>query len=604
MRKFRPPLAVFVLALLPFAAWTLPKVAVLDLTLQKGIDATVIAPVTESVMEEVVDARAYVVLDRAYIEQILKEKEFQLSGMVSDTQVAQAGQYLGADYVVAGKIQMVGDTYFVVAKMIEVKTGVIVAQSSDQGEGKLAVLLTMAHAVGKKLVAGAPISALSPSAAPAAPAAPVAPVAKVEATEQKAPAPGPAIDQGPVEDRLPSKPVKLSVLALRDSKGPDAPVWKAVMDAFRDKYPNISIVEESVKDSPLYFQKLEGYAKAKKLPDVFVMNSGSAPYPAKDLRRYLRSGQGEFVAPTLRPAGPDGAIQYLPETLTATNVLYANGQALDRLGLSFPKTLDELIEQVPAIRAAGLIPIAMSDKDGWPMQSCLLSTLVERTGGPGWLGRALRGEGTSFDSPAFIGALEAIQRMSQAKLFSSDIAAIDYGATPGLLAQKAVYSIDGSWRTIELAQNLGPEGGDSIVIGAFPDLLGQAGPSGSTSAISQGYAMNAALSGDKEAAAWLWLWFCDGPEGQRIRFERVSTQGGIDPRKWNPDVEAYWAKLYDFFGSAPESDIIDQRLNPTTNQALNSALQGLIAGRKKPEAIAKDIEASAARNQPDRKRKP
>jgi hypothetical protein len=62
-----------------------PKVAVLDLTLQKGIDASVIASVTESVMEEVVDARAYVVLDRVCIEQILKEKEFQLSGMVSDT---------------------------------------------------------------------------------------------------------------------------------------------------------------------------------------------------------------------------------------------------------------------------------------------------------------------------------------------------------------------------------------------------------------------------------------------------------------------------------------------------------------------------------------
>lgn len=115
--------ASILLCLLPSLLFCLPKVAVLDLSLQKGIDATVIAPVTESIMDKVVGARAYVVLDRAYIEQVLKEKEFQMSGLVSDTQVAQAGQYLGADYVVAGKIQLVGDTYFVVAKMIEVKTG-------------------------------------------------------------------------------------------------------------------------------------------------------------------------------------------------------------------------------------------------------------------------------------------------------------------------------------------------------------------------------------------------------------------------------------------------------------------------------------------------
>ena len=60
--------------LLPALASALPKVAVLDLSVQKGIDASVVAPVTESLMEEVVGSRAYVVLDRAYIEQVLKEK--------------------------------------------------------------------------------------------------------------------------------------------------------------------------------------------------------------------------------------------------------------------------------------------------------------------------------------------------------------------------------------------------------------------------------------------------------------------------------------------------------------------------------------------------
>ena len=146
----------------------LPKVAVLDILAQKGIDISAVVPITESIMEEVVATRAYIVLDRAYIEQVLKEQEFDLATMSNDTEIAKAGQYVGADYVVTGKVQLLGDAYFLVAKMIEVRTGIIVAQASEQGEGKLVALLGMSHTIGKKLVMGGPITPLEASPKPAA----------------------------------------------------------------------------------------------------------------------------------------------------------------------------------------------------------------------------------------------------------------------------------------------------------------------------------------------------------------------------------------------------------------------------------------------------
>ncbi len=170
MKKLCLPLFLSCLSLTFLSA--LPKVAVLDIIAQKGIDASVIVPVTESIMEEVVGTRAYMVLDRAYVAQILKEQEFNLSAMVNDTQATQAGQFLGADYVVTGKVQLLGDSYFLVAKMIEVRTGVIVAQSSEQGAGKLTALLDMAHAVGRKIVSGSPISPLTPGLSPPVGSAP------------------------------------------------------------------------------------------------------------------------------------------------------------------------------------------------------------------------------------------------------------------------------------------------------------------------------------------------------------------------------------------------------------------------------------------------
>jgi hypothetical protein len=71
--------------------------------------------------------------------------------MVSDQEVVTAGKYLGADFVVVTKVQKVGETYFISAKMITVKTGVIASQSSSQGEGKLAVLIGLAEEVGDVL---------------------------------------------------------------------------------------------------------------------------------------------------------------------------------------------------------------------------------------------------------------------------------------------------------------------------------------------------------------------------------------------------------------------------------------------------------------------
>jgi hypothetical protein len=132
-----------------------PKVAVLDAVIPQNMDPSVVVPVTEKIVERLVVSGRFTVLDRANIESVLKEREFQVSGMVSDQDVVTAGKYLGADFVVVAKVQKVGDTYFISAKMIAIKTGVIANQTSAQGEGKLSTLISIAEQVGEVLSGGA-----------------------------------------------------------------------------------------------------------------------------------------------------------------------------------------------------------------------------------------------------------------------------------------------------------------------------------------------------------------------------------------------------------------------------------------------------------------
>lgn len=136
----------------PLLSFTLPQLAVLEAILAAGIDPTVGPLVTSKIEEEFVNSGKYRVLDRANVGQILQEKEFQLSsGIVRNEEIRQAGEYLGADFVVVANVSRVGQTYVIAAKMINVVSGEIAAQTSYERQGRIDVLLDIARIVGGRL---------------------------------------------------------------------------------------------------------------------------------------------------------------------------------------------------------------------------------------------------------------------------------------------------------------------------------------------------------------------------------------------------------------------------------------------------------------------
>lgn len=146
---------VVALALSIAAVGAQERIAVLDTVLPKGIDAKVIIPITEKIMEEFVKSKLFTVLDRSYITKTLSELEFSTSDLTSgdSEKLATIGGFLKASYIVVSTVQQLDSTYFLSAKMIEVKTGVITAQTSVNRAGGVAVLIDMAGDLGRQLVA-------------------------------------------------------------------------------------------------------------------------------------------------------------------------------------------------------------------------------------------------------------------------------------------------------------------------------------------------------------------------------------------------------------------------------------------------------------------
>ena len=382
--------------------------------------------------------------------------------------------------------------------------------------------------------------------------------------------------------------------------------WDIIFPAFEAANPNIEIKWEFISDEP-YHDKLQAMSVADQLPDLMFLwpakRTGMVTSAGriKDLRPWIKGHEDEFASKAMDPQGVNGEMYELPEQVTSTHVVFTNDRILKELGLSYPKTMKEMIAQGEKIRAAGYIPIAMDNGDGWQMQSCFLSTLTERAGGMAWLEKAISGKGGSFSDPEFVAALKVIQTLSENDMFSPGINQASYGlALDAFVREEAVYLIDGGWRTQNLATELTEEQMSYVSLNAFPDIPGQKGMSGSTAAVAgTGFGMNAKLSGAKADAAWEWIWFWAGPVGSEVK----QSLGWIPSYKLEApaDLPLIMKKLITFLGETPMTPVIDAVMDGEGMGVLHPALQEMMLGAKTPQQVANEYEAWVAANDTARK---
>lgn len=381
--------------------------------------------------------------------------------------------------------------------------------------------------------------------------------------------------------------------------------FEALREEFARLNPDINIEFDYLVNEP-YHNKLQALTVADELPDVFFLWPGkrtgqvTGSGKAKDLRPWLRGQEDEFAAAALTAQGGNGEIWELPEQVTATHVMFANERILDELGLSFPETFEELLAQGPVISAAGYIPIAMDNKDGWQMQSTFLSALVERTGGTAWLDRARVGNGASFTDPEFVEALEVIKTLSDAEMFSPGVNQAEYGlALTNFVNEEAVYFIDGGWRTSNLVGEMTDEQYDYVSFNVFPALPNERGQSGSTAIVAgTGFGMNANLEGEKADMAWEWIWFFSGPDGSRVKQE----QGWLPAYKLPPtaDTPVLQKKLAAFLADTPGGYVIDAVMDGEGMGVLHPAIQEMMFGNISAAEAAQQYETWVAANDSSR----
>lgn len=132
MRKLLIIAALALLAGPAFSEWLNMKdlkVAVLDVVSRVQGEEIDTVTLTEMLQVALVDRDGFQIVERSLLDRIIKEQEFQVSGM-TEGQAAKLGQLAGANKVMLASIAKFADKYMFIVKGIDAKSGVV--DLSDQ----------------------------------------------------------------------------------------------------------------------------------------------------------------------------------------------------------------------------------------------------------------------------------------------------------------------------------------------------------------------------------------------------------------------------------------------------------------------------------------
>lgn len=105
---------------------TKSSVAVIEFQTSGGISPTDVAALTNRFRGLLVETKAFTLVEREKMNDILKAQDFNLSDACNTNECAvQVGQLLGVQQMIAGDLGKVGETYTIDLRLIDVETGEI-----------------------------------------------------------------------------------------------------------------------------------------------------------------------------------------------------------------------------------------------------------------------------------------------------------------------------------------------------------------------------------------------------------------------------------------------------------------------------------------------
>ncbi len=149
-------LLLYLFAVSPLNAQTGGRIyiAALDMEMTAGVAESYRQVLSDRLRSELFSTGRFTVVERNAMEDILSEQGFQMSGCTSDQCAVEAGRLLGVERIIAGSIGMVGQTYSINIRMIDVESGVILNTRNVDYRGSIDDVLSSQLRIAARRIAG------------------------------------------------------------------------------------------------------------------------------------------------------------------------------------------------------------------------------------------------------------------------------------------------------------------------------------------------------------------------------------------------------------------------------------------------------------------
>ncbi|KJE28202.1 glucose-binding protein [Geobacillus kaustophilus] len=228
---------------------------------------------------------------------------------------------------------------------------------------------------------------------------------------------------------------------------------KALIKLFQEKYPDIEVENAAVAGGAGTNAKavLASRMQGNDPPSTFQVHGGAElnegwvaagkMEPLNDL--YEKEGwMDKFPKALIDMVSKDGNIYSVPVNIHRGNVLWYNKKLFADNGLQPPKTFDEFFQVADKLKAKGITPLALGDKEPWAathlFENVLLGTLGTENYKKLWTGEL------SFNDPQVKQAVETFKKMLN--YINEDHSSRNWQDAAQLVAEgKAAMYVMGDW---------------------------------------------------------------------------------------------------------------------------------------------------------------
>lgn len=375
--------------------------------------------------------------------------------------------------------------------------------------------------------------------------------------------------------------------------------WQDLATAYMKTHPNVDIKITVIENDP-FKTKLNTAMQAGTPPDLFqswgggVLQQYASAGLVKDISSDLKSGGwgDSFTPAVLNLYSSGGKFYGVPWDAGAVGFWY-NKTLFAQAGITgTPATWDDFIADISKLKAAGITPLVLGEKDQWP-GAFYWEYLAVRLGGQDAFNKAYNRSGGSFKDDAFVQAGTYLKQLVDLQPFQNGFLGSSYDDHQAIMGNgQGAMELMGQWAPANDIAKSTDKKGPEFGYFSFPSIPGGKGTP--TDALGGGNGFAVGKNAPPEAIDFLkFLTSADNlrplaAKGALLPPVPAAQDGVTDPNALAVLAQLKSASYYQLY--------YDQFMTPAVGNTVNQQVAGLFAGTSSPSDVASAVDASAASN--------